>query len=218
MSKRQWTESEYRTATVLNILPWLMMLPVIITGAVKGCCGPKANPVDDSINKSREIVEHVIVADSAQNGFRVVYATTDNVTKERLEEIQSRPAIRNTFEDLKKEAPVYFNHDMKETDIYDFAGFTLRYDINPDIELHNIFIYGKEKTDMYARPNPKIENSATWIDPSTGQGIQYLRRDDIYYRRRKKERIYRYWKCFGIHATSLKDERYSHFSEDERLW
>ncbi len=218
MSKQQWTEKDYRAATIFNILPWIFILSIIIIGIAKDCFSPEPNPLDNSVNTNREIVEHVIVADSSQNGFRVVFATINNVTKERLEEIQTHPTIRNTFENLSKEAPAFFNHNMKETDIYDFAEFTVRYDTIPDIELHNIFIHGKDKTDMYAHPNPKIENSATWINPCTEQGVLFIGRNDIYYHRRKKERIYRYWKCYGVHATSLTDEHYSHFSEDERLW
>ncbi len=218
MSKQQWSEKEYRMATIFNILPWILILSIIIIGISKDFFSSKPNPLDNSVNTNREIVEHVIVTDSSQNGFRIVFATTDNVTKERLEEIQSRPTIQNIFNNMVREASVHFNNNLNITDIYDFAEFVIKYDTIPDIELHNIFIYGKGKTDMYARPNPKIENSATWINPSTEQGVQFIGRNDIYYHRRKKDRIYRYWKCYGIHATSSTDEHYSHFSEDERLW
>ena len=184
---------------------------------LKECFANKPDPMDDSINTSREIVEHIIVSDSTQNGFRVVYATENSVTKERLEEIRKRPVIIDAFKRLKADAPVYFGN-MVETDIYDFAEFAIKYDSDPAIRIHNIFIDGSEKVNMYARPNPNIPNCVTFINPNTDQGIQYLSYGDIYYRDRVNNRIYRYWKCYGNNSTSSTDERFSHFSESQRLW
>ena len=82
----------------------------------------------------------------------------------------------------------------------------------------NIFIFGTEKQKLYVGKNPRIANSASWINPATEQGVQYINADDIYFRIEKGERVYRYWKCHGNHSTSTADERFSHFSEDERLW
>jgi hypothetical protein len=217
MKNNNRTEGEYRTKTLLIICPWLFIILIVLIGIIKNCIGNGIDPMDNSIISSREIVQHLEVVDSTYNGFRVVYATKNNVTKTRLEEIRSRPHIINTFKQLKTDAPLYFGN-MIETDIYDFANFAVNYDTDPDIEMHNIFVCGYEKSGLYIGPNPQIPNSAQFFNSGTEQGIQYLSHDDIYFRRRKSNRIYRYWKCYGINATSSVDEHYSHFSEEERLW
>ncbi|MDR2773978.1 MAG: hypothetical protein LBC19_04420 [Tannerella sp.] len=217
MSK-QWTESEYRTKTLLTIAPMLFFVLIVILGIIKNCTGNGIAPMDNDIRSSRKIVEHLNVLDSTYNGFRVVYATKNNVSEARLEEIQSRPHIRTAFKRLQADAPPYFGGSLLETDIYDFAGFALRYDPDPDIELHNIFVSGHEKSALYIGKNLHIDNPAYYFDTRTEQGIQYLSHDDIYYRRRRDLRIYRYWKCCGNNQTSKNDERFSHFSEEERIW
>jgi len=209
-------ENEYRTAVLLKLVPVLFLLFIIFISIIKSCIGSAIDPLDDSINKSREIVSAFKVVDSTYNGFDIVYTTKNAVTKERLEEIYDRPHIREAFQRLKTEAPAYFGN-MVETDIYDFADFAVRHDPDPAIEIHNIFIFGKEKMRIYSQHNPKIENCATWIDVSTLQGVQYLSRDDIYKRREKRRRIYRYWKCFFPYDISAADERFSHFSEKQRI-
>ena len=196
---------------------WVIIILIVIIGLIKSCIGDDIDPLDDSVNKSREVVEHVIVTDSTHNGFRVVYATKNSVTPERFAEIKSRAHIKSSFDKLKTEARLHFG-SLLDVDIYDFADFTFKYEVDPDIELHNIFIEGVDKCNLYIGPNPKIINNARFFNAGTEQGAQYLSHDDIYYRRRKEDRVYRYWKCYGIHATSSTDERYSHFSEDERLW
>lgn len=210
-------ERTYRTHTLLALAPKLFFMGIIIFLVLKECIAEKTDPMDDSINSSREIVAQIMVVDSTRNGFRVVYATENSVTRESLEEIKRRSHIMYAFDRLKKDAPVYFGN-MTETDIYDFAGFAVQYDSDPAIRIHNIFISGLEKTSMYARVNPDLADCVTFINPNTGQGIQYLSQNDIYYRDRINNKLYRYWKCYGIHATSSTDERFSHFSESERLW
>jgi hypothetical protein len=217
MKNNNWMEREYRTRTLLSICPWLFILLIALIGIIKSYFGNSIDPMEDSIISSREIVKQFEVVDSTDNGFRVIYATKDNVTKARLEEIQNRPHIISAFRQLKTDAPLYFGR-MIETDIYDFADFAVKYDTDSDVELHNIFVCGYEKSKMYIGTNPKIPNSAQFFNFGTEQGIQYLSRDDIYFRRRKSDRIYRYWKCYGLNATSSIDEYYSHFSEEERLW
>ncbi|PXV57439.1 hypothetical protein CLV62_15223 [Dysgonomonas alginatilytica] len=210
-------EKNYQTAAFLALAPKLFFIIIVAVMLLKECFGEKPDPMDDSINASREIVEHIMVLDSTRNGFRVVYATENSVTKQRLEEIRNRPVIVDAFKRLKADAPVHFSN-MVETDIYDFAEFAIKYDSDPAIRIHNIFISGSEKVNMYARPNPNIPDCATFINPNTDQGVQYLSHDDIYYRDRVNNRIYRYWKCYGNSSTSSTDERFSHFSQDERLW
>lgn len=210
-------EKTYRTYALLALAPKLFFIGIIILMVLKECIAEKTDPMDDSINSSREIIAQIMVVDSTRNGFRVVYATENSVTKERLEEIKKRPHIVDAFERLKNDAPAYFGN-MTETDIYDFAGFAVQYDSDPAIKIHNIFVTGLEKTDMYARVNPDLEDCVTFINPNTSQGIQYLSQNDIYYRDKVNNKLYRYWKCYGIYATSSTDERFSHFSESQRLW
>jgi hypothetical protein len=214
---KQWTESEYRTKTLLTIAPQLFFALVVITGIIRFIIGNRIDPIDNDIMSSRRIVEHLNVLDTTHNGFRVVYATKNNVSEARLDEIRNRRHVREAFYRLQTDAPPYFGGSLLYIDIYDFAGFAVRYDSDPDIELHNIFVAGHEKSSLYIGKNPNIDNPASYLDARTEQGIAYLQHDDIYFRRHKNRRIYRYWKCYGINQTSKTDERFSHFSEEERI-
>ncbi|GAB6119574.1 hypothetical protein [Dysgonomonas termitidis] len=214
--QNNWPEKDYRLAVLLRIWWWIPLIFVIATGVIKDCAGNGIDPMDDSILKNTGIVGHVMVMDSTYNGFRVVYVTAGPVTGERLEEIKSREHITGAFERLQHDAPVHFG-SLLETDIYDFAVFAKKYDTDKDIKIHNIFVEGPQKKNLYLGPNPMIENPAVWIDENTDQGVQYLKSDDIYFLYDKPGRIYRYWKCRGIHSMSATDERFSHFSEDERI-
>ena len=210
-------EKDYILATFVRIWWWFPLCLIILFGLMRDCIGNDVPPMDNSINVSREIVAHVEVIDSANNGFRVVYATKQKVSDERLEEIWQRPHIQDAFQKLKEEAPKHFGN-LLYTDIYDFASFAKRYDVDPDIHIHNIFVSGMKKANLYIGPNPKISNSAKWFDPNTEQGTQYLSHFDIYNKTKKSMRVYRYWKCSTLFSTSSKDERFSHFSEEERIW
>lgn len=214
---KKQTERDIRTRVLFSLLPWIGLVLLVCIGLVKDCAGPKVDPMDDSINAAREIVRHLDVYDSTRNGFRAVYATTRPVTTARLEEIRSRKEVNETFRYIQENAAPYFGGSLLETDIYDFAAYIRRFEIE-DVRLHNIFVAGEEKQDMYVRPNPNLENAATWINGMTEQGVQYINADDIYTRTKKSERIYRYWRCSGNRSMSRTDERFSHFSEDERLW
>lgn len=210
-------EQQIRHKVIFSLSPWIVLLFIIGACLLKDYL-IRPDPMDDSINAAREVVRHLEVCDTTRNGFRIVYVTSKAVTTQRLEEIRSRKPLNNAFDSLQHTAATYFGGTLLETDIYDFAAYALRFDVDNDVRMHNIFISGKEKQEMYARPNPKITNAATWINSSTGQGVQYISSDDIYFRRKKTERVYRYWKCLGNNAISTTDERFSHFSEAERLW
>lgn len=189
---------------------------IAIIGLIKSCIGNSIDPMDDSINTAREIISHVEVVDSTNNGFRVVYATVNKVSKERYLEIANRPHIIQSFERLQKEAPLYFGN-MLYIDIYEFARYARQFDVDRDIQIHNIFVSGIKKINLYAGKNPKIPNYATWIDPNTEQGVQYLSYKDIYFNINSPDRVYRYWRCKSIYSTSYEDERFSHFSEADRV-
>lgn len=210
-------EQQIRYKVLFCLLPWTVVILIICLCVLKDCIRPP-DSMDDSINATMEVVRHLEVCDTTHNGFRVVYVTTDAVTPQRLEEVRSREVLNNAFDSLQQSAATYFGGSLLQTDIYDFAAYARHFDVDNDIRMHNIFVFGKEKQEMYFRKNPKIENSATWLNLSTEQGVQYINADDIYFRKQKSERVYRYWKCYGNNSTSITDERFSHFSESERLW
>lgn len=195
-----------------------IILLVIIIGLIKGCVGDDIDPIDNSINKARKVVTHLHVVDSTHNGFRVVYVTTKAVTEERLEEIRSRKPILDAFKRLQYDAPVHWGGSLMDADICDFALFARKYNVDKDIEIHNIFVEGVEKMELYIQPNPNLSGCAKWMNHETKQGVQYLKADDINYRIPTGEKIYRYWKCYNLHEYSDTDERFSHFTEEERLW
>ena len=198
----------------------LVIVLLVMIGLMKDCCDD-TDPLDrgDSMAK-REIGFHSSVNDSIGCGFRLVYATVRNVTPERLEEIKSRVHIKVNFDKMSEEVLKHFNNSLLYVDIYDFANIAKQYILDEDLELNQIFINGKEKYDLYVGENKLFgEKSAQWISPGTLQGIQWINRDDIWLRKNKDSRVYRYWKCTHPRARqSDTDERFSHFSEDERIW
>ena len=210
-------ESEYRTAAILSIYPKIVIIFTVMLIFTKDCVKSKVDPMDDDLIASVEVVKTFKVVDSTHNGFQVSYGTTWPVTSSRLLEIQSRAHLQESFRKLQREAPLHFG-SLIETNIYEFADFAIKYDCDKDVELKTIFIYGEKKSALYLQPNPDLPNSAKWIDPNTRQGLQYLIKDDIYYRKYSEEKIYRYWQCIGIRAISSTDERFVHFSEEERVY
>lgn len=198
----------------------LLIVMIVMIGLMKDCCDD-TDPLDrgDGTAK-REIGFHSSVNDSIGCGFRLVYATVRNVTPERLEEIKGRKHIQENFDRMSADVLRRFNNSLLDVDIYDFADIAKRYVLDKDLELNQIFINGKAKYDLYVGENKWFgEKSATWIDMGTLQGIQWIDRDDIWMVRDKADRIYRYWKCTRpLTRQSKTDERFSHFSEDERIW
>lgn len=214
-----WKKADELVFVAAAIGPWAFIVAVvIIIGLAKSCMPDSIDPVDNSINKSREIIRHVQVRDSTGNGFRVVYVTRNPVTEERCREIRSRGHIREGFERLQQEAPAHFGGNLLEADICDFALYAYRFRIDDDICIHNIFVAGKQKMEFYVRPNPNLENCATWMNYNTEQGNQYLDEQDVNLYIPNGGRHYRYWKCRYLLQVSETDERFSHFTEDERLF
>lgn len=214
-----WRKADELTVVAAAIGPWgILVFLVIVIGLFRACLPDSTDPLDRSVNKSVEILEHVSVRDSTDNGFRVVYVTTNAVTDERFREIRSRRHIKEGFERLKREAPGYFGGDLLNADICDFALYAYNFHIDKDIRIHNIFADGKEKMAFYVRPNPALPGCATWMDYGIEQGNQYLNARDINVYIPNGGRIYRYWKCGYLLQTSETDERFSHFTEEERLY
>lgn len=206
----------YRVITLLSIRGWLAVIFIAIVGIIVAVFSPKIESIDDQATVSREIVRQIYVVDENSNGFRVCYATIDNVTKDRLAEIQGRSSVRDSLDRLKTTAPIVFG-DMLMLDIYDFADYAIRFD-PADIRIHNIFVSGPDKMQLYIGENPRIENWAKWINPATGQGLLYLRAEEIYCIASIRRRVYRYFLCRGLNQISEYDEHFSHFSEDDRIY
>ncbi len=214
--KRKADNAVYVTAA---IGPWgIITALVVMIGLVKCCVTKPPDSTKESINEFSDIVEHVMVTDSTQNGFRVVYATSGSVTDEQYQDICTRQSIQDGFRRLKMDAPKHFKSDLLHTDICDFALYAYRYHIDDDICIHNIFTAGKEKMNFYVQPNPELENCALWMNFGTEQGNQYLNFHDINVYIPNGGKIYRYWKCSYLLQASDNDERFSHFTEDERIY
>lgn len=199
--------------------PWrILVFFVVVIGLLRACIPDTTDPMDNSINKSPEIVAHIMVTDSTGNGFRVVYVTARPVTDERFAEIRARQNIKDGFERLQRETLEHFGNSLLDTDICDFALYAYNFPIDKDIRIHNIFVAGKKKMYLYVQNNPNLPGCATWMNLGTEQGNQYLNSNDINYYIPNGGRIYRYWKCSYLLQVSDTDERFSHFTEKERLY
>ncbi|MBF0648748.1 hypothetical protein IR083_07940 [Dysgonomonas sp. GY75] len=212
----RWNKADYYTIILLKIGWPLFIILIIFIGFIRYVFGEEVDPLDrENLITKREIIGLAEVRDSNACGFDVIYITKHDVTPKRAQEIRTRAHIRENIRKLEAEAPLHFG-DMLYTDIYDFAVFAKEYEIDPDIEIHNINVYG-DKCLLYIGENPGIKNSARWYNPNTRQGALYITNMDVYKRCDKAKRIYRYWKCGGLHETSSADEHFSHFSEEERI-
>lgn len=191
-----------------------MVILIIIIGLIKECVGPKEDPMDVSIMKQRECYDRRYLTDSTGVGFELVWYTTKPVTPKRLKEIQTRDTIRKAQKQLLEQAPVYFNHNFFYTDIYDFAGYARKFDVDPDVRLVNLFVYGEMLERQYLQPNPNLPDACMEYNFLTQQGILYLEECDIYPYNPDARATYRYWKCW---RTSKIDERYTHFTNAEYI-
>ena len=210
-------ETIIRAKVLAAAAPTVFVAGAVLTGLIKPIFKPPEDPLDVGTDKSKWLVAEAAVTDEQNNGFRVVYATSHDVTAARAAEIRSRQHIRDSLERLKIEAPRHFG-SMLRVDIYDFTEYALRFAPDSDIYLHNVFVHGREKMNLYIGPNPAIENPAKWISSRTLQGILYINREDILYHRSDSLRVYRYWRCRPPFNWSDTDEHWSHFSEDERQY
>jgi hypothetical protein len=206
---------QYRTLALLGISKWIFLGLIVVIGILVAALTPDEDPLDRLAIKNRELVREVYVTDSIGNGFRLNYVTEKSVTKARYEEICSRPATRDSINKMAELAPQRFG-DMLYTDIYDFADFAKCFD-PADVQIHNIFVFGRQKKGLYFGENPRIKNWAKHYDPETEQGILYIKDEDIYCNDSLRRKKYRYYKCYGMHQFADTDEHFSHFSEDERL-
>lgn len=214
MSRSKENEEVWIFLIAKFFIPIIAILVVIVI-CIKNCADDT-----DPMDKGWANVEHLCnlyVTDSNGDGFRIAYVTSKAVTPQRLKEIQSRKPIEEAMERLQKEAPAHFGGNLLHVDIYDFATFARKYDVDPILYIHCIFVMGKTKRDLYVGPHPQIPNSAKYIDPNTEQGVLWINEYDVKYSHLRKYRTYRYWMCNGLYGTSTTDEHFSHFSEAERL-
>lgn len=219
METSKHTQRQFRIITLLSIREWLAVILIAIIGIVIAAFSPRVNPTDRQATKSRELVDQIYVVDTANNGFRVSYATIENVTQERLNEIRRRRSVQDSLQRLKTTAPLVLGELLK-VDIYDFADYAIQFDPD-DLRIHNIFVFGPDKENLYVGENPRIENWAKWINSGTAQGLLYLNGENIYCNdssRQNRRKVYRYFKCNGLNQISDSDEHFSHFSEDERIY
>ena len=210
-------QRQIRIRAIIAVVPTVFIVAAILFGLIRSAFLPDENPLDNGIDKKRRIVEEAHVTDKRHNGFRLIYVTQADVTPERCMEIRRRPHILDSIRRLKVEAPRYFG-DMLMTDIYTFTDFASRFHPDPDLVLHNIFVAGREKMNLYVGPSPMIENPAEWISSETLQGAMYISSEDFSRYTSRGKKVYRYWQCRMPYKHSDTDEHFSHFSEDERLY
>lgn len=206
-------EKVLRMMILAKLSPILLVLLIVFIGIVKECTSEE--PDIERQNARQESIKDVYIVDAGYNGFRIRYGTAEKVTKTEWGNILVADSIWKFEEQMQKDALVQFN-DMLHLDIYEFAQFAKLYG-HKDITMEYIFVAGPEKEELYIGPHPKIKNSAKWIDPNTNQGLQWIDHNDIYFYDGKGSKTYRYYKCSSPYDTSATDERFSHFSEDQRI-
>lgn len=183
-----------------------------IIGLIRSYMGYNEIDIDNSYMLQRYTFSREYIQDSTKNGYEVLWFTTKAVTDKRIKEIKSRKHIRDSYKKFKNEAADHFNHDLINTDIYDFVEYAKTFDIDPDVRLVNIWVYGNEYRQLYRRPHPDYPEVFT---PGHDElGILYLEENDVYPYNLTAPRRYRYWKCG---ATSLSDERFNHVTEQDYL-
>lgn len=184
------------------------LILIAVIGLFRSCMGIGDIDIDNSYMVQRYQFDRAYVEDSTGNGYELLWYTTNHVTKKRYEEILTRQPIRDSYQKLKEATGDHFNHKLMETDIYDFVDYAKRFDIDPDVRLVNIWVYGSEYKRLYRQPNehfPEVQTSFI-----SDMGILYLEENDVYPYNPEAGRRYRYWKCEVI---SLYDERYNHVTE-----
>jgi hypothetical protein len=202
-----------RWMVLAKLSPVLFVILIVFIGIVKECATEE--PDIERQNACQEWVTDTYIVDAGYNGFRIRYFTAEKVTKKELGDITVADSIWQFEEQMQQDALIRFN-DMLHLDIYEFARFAKNYG-HKDIIIDCIFVTGPEKEKLYIGPHPKIKNSAKWIDPNTNQGLQWINHNDIYFYDGKGSKTYRYYRCPYPYDTSATDERFSHFSEDQRV-
>lgn len=198
---------------LIGCMPCFIVL-ILIIAMFRSCMGYGEIDIDNSIMRSRCDYERMMIVDSTGNGFELLYYTTEAVTDLRFEEINSRKHLIDSYKKLKNEAAAHFDHDLINTDIYDFVKYAKTFDIDSaDVRLVNIWVYGNEYKKLYHRPHKDYPDSdRRFYDFDFG--ILYLEEYDVYPYNFEALRRYKYWGC---DSTSLTDERYTHITKSDIL-
>ncbi len=210
-----WHKADRSVEAVLLIgcTPTFLILIAIIA-LFRSCVGYGVDDIDNSYMVQRYMYDRIIIKDSTGNGYELLWYTTNAVTDRRYEEIKSRQHIRESYDSLKRSAANHFQHDLINTDIYDFVEYAKSFDIDSmDVRLVNIWVYGKDYAELYRRPHPDYPDGVDSSDKIKGLGELFLKENDVYPYNIGTRHIYRYWGC---DATSLTDERYTHITEQNR--
>lgn len=188
------------------------LILIAVIGLCRSCMGYDEIDIDNSYMVKRYQFDRAYVEDSTGNGYELLWFTTDYVTEKRYKEILTRKPIWDSYKRLEAEAGDHFNHRLIETDIYDFVKWAKRYDIDPDVRLTNIWVYGTEYKKLYRQPNERFPEVQTPF--AYDIGILFLKEFDVYPYNLQAGRTYRYWQC---EVTSSSDERFSHVTEQDYL-
>ncbi len=198
----------------IGCMPCFIIL-VLIVAMFRSCMGYGEIDIDNSYMTRRYMYDRLYIQDSTGVGFECLWYTTKSVTEARYDEIRSRQHLRESYKRLQAEAGEHFNHNLINTDIYDFVEYAKTFDIDStDVRLVNIWVYGKEYEDLYRRPHPDFPDGIHYLDRIKELGELYLEENDVYPYNFSTPRTYRYWGCY---ATSSKDERYTHITKSDRL-
>lgn len=197
---------------LIGCMPSFLILIAVI-GIFRSCMGYDEIDIDNSIMTRRHSYRRMYITDSLGNGFETLHYTTNDVSDARYKEIMSREHLWHSYNRLRDEAADHFDHDLINTDIYDFVEYAKTFDIDSaDVRLVNIWAYGRGYEKLYHRPHEDYPDG--WKDgDDVGFGAAYLKENDVYNKNFSHIRTYRYWGCS---ATSLTDERYSHITSYDR--
>ncbi len=198
---------------LLGCMPSFFILIAVIA-LFRSCMGYGEIDIDNSILLRRYLYNRIYVTDSLGNGFEALYYTTNAVSDKRYEEIMSREHLWHSYNRLRDEAGDHFNHDLINTDIYDFVEYAKTFDIDSaDVRLVNVWAYGREYEKLYQRPHKDYPDG--WKKGDDVEfGVLYLKENDVYIENISYIRTYRYWGCS---ATSLTDERYTHITKSDYI-
>lgn len=186
------------------------LILIAVIGLFRSCMGYDEIDIDNSTQVRRYEIHRAYVTDSTENGYELLWFTTNYVTQKRYEEILTRKHIFDSYQKLQAEAGAHFNNDLINTDIYNFVEWARRYDIDSDVRLTNIWVYGTEYKKLYRQPNLKFPEVHTPYSPDIG--ILFLKENDVYPYNFESPQTYRYWQC---DITSLSNERYNHVTEED---
>ena len=197
---------------LIGCMPSFIVL-ILIIALSRSCMGYGEIDIDNSYMVRRHMHSRAYVTDSTGNGYELLWYTTNAVTDKRYKEIMSRKHIRNSYKQLKENAAAHFDHNLMNTDIYDFVKYAKTFDVDSmDVRLVNIWAYGADYEKLYRRPHKDYPNGWELLDDNDF-GVLYLEENDVNNRNNSTLQRYRYWGCY---ATSSTDERYTHITKADR--